>query len=85
MGICSSSGAFGHSLSFGKADIVTIISENVITADLFATGVCNKIKKKEDIEEIINELKCVKEIEGALIIMEDKIGAFGNFRIAGRN
>lgn len=85
MGICSSSGAFGHSLSFGKADIVTIISENVITADLFATAVCNKIKKKEDIEEIINELKCVKEIEGALIILEDKLGAFGNFRIAGRN
>jgi ApbE superfamily uncharacterized protein (UPF0280 family) len=52
MGICSSSGAFGHSLSFGKADIVTIISENVITADLFATGVCNKLRKKKILKRL---------------------------------
>lgn len=84
-GISSSSGSFGHSLSFGKADIVTIISENVILSDLMATSICNKVKKKEDINNVIIELKKREEITGALIIMEDKLGAYGNFEIKGRS
>lgn len=84
-GICSSSGSFGHSLSFGRADLVTVIAEDVILADLFATAICNKVKDKEDVEKIINELKNIKEISGAMIIMEDKLGIFGNLKIKVRN
>lgn len=85
LGICSSSASFGHSLSFGKADLVTIISKDVVLADLFATAVCNKVKSKEDIGKIINDLKNNKEILAAMIIMEDKLGVFGNITIRGRN
>ncbi len=84
-GICSSSGSFGHSLSFGKADLVTVISENVVLADLLATDICNKIKSKDDIDRVIDDLKDNEKISGAIIILEDKLGAFGNIEIKGRN
>lgn len=85
LGVCSSSGSFGHSLSFGKADLVTIIAEDVILADLMATSICNKIQSKDNIDKIINDLQNIKEISGALIIMEDKLGLFGKLKIKERN
>lgn len=83
-GICSSSGSFGHSLSFGKADLVTVVSENVILADLLATSFCNKIKKAEDIDFEINNLKKYEEVNSGLFILYDKLGAFGNLKIKRR-
>lgn len=80
-GLASSSGSFGHSISFGKADLVTIISPNVILADFYATSFCNLIQKKEDLEVVIEEIKKIEEISGALLIMDDKLAAFGNLEI----
>ncbi|MCK7460695.1 MAG: UPF0280 family protein [Sphingobacterium sp.] len=37
LGICTSSGTVGPSISFGKADLVTVISEDVALADACAT------------------------------------------------
>ena len=39
IGICTSSGKLGHSLSFGKADAVTILSKDAFLADAVATSV----------------------------------------------
>lgn len=80
-GIASSSGSFGHSLSLGKADLVTIISPHVLLADFFATSFCNMVKKKEDLPVIIDLIKKEKQISGALIIMEDQLAAYGNLEI----
>jgi ApbE superfamily uncharacterized protein (UPF0280 family) len=83
-GICSSSGTFGHSLSFGKADLVTVVSENVILADLLATSFCNKIKREEDVEPSLRDLKMYNEVSSGLLILNDKLGAFGNIKIKRR-
>ena len=83
-GICSSSGTFGHSLSFGKADLVTVVSENVILADLLATSFCNKIKSEEDVEPSLKDLKTFSEVSSGLLILNDKLGAFGNIKIKRR-
>lgn len=81
IGICSSSGTTGHSLSFGKADLVTILSSSTALADAFATSVCNRIKSKSDVEGAIAFCQSIPEIKGVLIIIDDYLGAWGDIKI----
>lgn len=79
IGVCTSSGKMGHSLSFGRADSVTVISEDPVLADAVATSICNSVKREdpEEIEEAINRFLTIKEIEGAIVIMGELIGLGG--------
>ncbi|WKY48488.1 UPF0280 family protein [Eubacteriaceae bacterium ES3] len=81
LGICTSSGTMGHSLSFGKADSVTVISENPALADAAATALGNRIEKMEDIEKGLEWAKNIPGVLGALIIIEDKMGAWGRIEL----
>ena len=44
LGICTSSGTVGPSLSYGKADAVVVICEDVLLADALATALGNRVK-----------------------------------------
>jgi uncharacterized protein len=80
-GIASSSGTLGHSISLGKADLAAVVCRSAILADSAATAVGNMINTKEDIEKTINHFKNFKEIEGLVLIKDDKIGLFGNIEL----
>lgn len=84
MGICTSSGTVGHSLSFGKADAVTVIASSAAVADAFATSIGNKIKKTEDVDVVIARYKPFlgSAIKGIAIMIDNKIGAIGNIKFA---
>ncbi len=43
-GVCTSSGKVGHSLSFGKADAITVVHKNTAIADALATAFGNMLK-----------------------------------------
>ena len=81
LGICTSAGTVGPSLSYGKADAVVVIAENALIADAFATAFGNKVKSPEDVEKIINQAEKYREILSLLIICEDKIGVRGDYEI----
>lgn len=81
LGVCTSSGKIGHSLSFGKADAVVIISRDVALADAASTAIGNIVKRAEDIQRAINTAKNISGILGVLIIIEDKLGAWGNIEL----
>jgi uncharacterized protein len=81
-GIASSSGTLGHSLSLGKADLAAVICRSAILADSAATAICNMVNTKNDVEKVINHFKCFKEIEGLVLIKDDKIGLYGNLELA---
>jgi ApbE superfamily uncharacterized protein (UPF0280 family) len=81
LGICTSSGTVGHSLSFGKADAVVIVSKDAFLADAAATAVCNIINSSSDIPEAIEFASSIKGVEGAVAIIGDKIGAWGSIRL----
>jgi ApbE superfamily uncharacterized protein (UPF0280 family) len=49
MGICTSSGTVGHSLSFGKADAAIVLSKSATLADAAATAIGNIIIQPVDI------------------------------------
>ncbi len=81
LGICTSAGTVGPSLSYGKADAVVVIAENVLVADAFATAFGNKVKSPNDVEKVINLTEKYPEILSLLIICEDKIGIRGDYEI----
>lgn len=81
IGICTSSGNVGPSMSFGKADAVVVICEDAVLADAFATGFGNKVKTPNDVEKVINQSEKFPEILSMLIVCEDKVGIRGDFEI----
>lgn len=80
-GICTSSGTVGHSLSFGKADAVVVISKDTCLADATATSIGNVIQTSQDIEKGLAFGKKIEGIDGILIIVGDKMGAWGQIEL----
>jgi uncharacterized protein len=81
LGICTSAGTVGPSMSFGKADAVVVVAKDVLIADAFATAFGNKVKSPDDVEKVLNQAEKYPEILSLLIICEDKIGIRGEFEI----
>ncbi|MFH0768396.1 MAG: UPF0280 family protein [Chloroflexota bacterium] len=81
LGICTSSGTIGHSLSFGKADAVVVISPSATLADAAATAIGNVIKQASDIPSGIELAKSIEGLKGLLIIKDDQLGLWGDARI----
>ncbi len=84
LGICTSSGTVGHSLSFGKADAVVIYSDSAILADAVATATCNLVKNDSDIEKGIGFARSIDGVRGIAIIFGDKLGIWGGIKLAPR-
>ena len=76
-GICTSSGKVGPSLSFGKADAVTIWAPSTALADTAATALANRVVASEDIEPALELAKTIHGLKGALVVFEDRIGVWG--------
>lgn len=81
LGICTSAGTVGPSLSFGNADAVVVICEDILLADAFATAFGNKVKSPNDVEKVINQSEKYPEIRSMLIVCEDKVGIKGDFEM----
>ncbi|MDY6861542.1 MAG: UPF0280 family protein [Thermodesulfobacteriota bacterium] len=81
LGICTSSGTIGHSLSFGKSDAVCVLSSSTPLADALATSVANRIKGKNDIYSAIEFGKKIEGVLGIVIIFEKAIGSWGDVEL----
>jgi ApbE superfamily uncharacterized protein (UPF0280 family) len=79
MGVCTSSGKLGHSKSFGRCDAVTVLSKDTLVADAAATALGNLLKSKGDIREVLQYSKTFKDIVGVVAIVDDQMGAWGEF------
>ena len=76
-GVCTSSGTVGHSLSFGKADAVTIVGASAVDADAAATAIANRVQTRDDIDRAIEEAQKFKEIKGIIAAKDDRLGLWG--------
>ena len=81
LGICSSSGKIGHSISFGEADSVTVISKSSSIADGLATRIANEVIGETSEDKLSNALECCEDyrefFDGVLIISQDHVGTVG--------
>jgi hypothetical protein len=81
IGVASSSGTIGHSLSFGKADVGCVLSPSAALADAAATALCNRIQGPKDLSGIDEWAKGIRGILGALVILGDKMATWGKIEL----
>jgi ApbE superfamily uncharacterized protein (UPF0280 family) len=81
LGICTSSGTVGHSLSFGIADAVCIKSKSTALSDAAATSVGNLIRKKSDVKKGLERAMSIPGVLGVLIITGDTLAVQGNMEL----
>jgi len=77
IGICTSSGTVGHSLSFGLADSVVILAKDAALADAVATATCNRVKSADDLESSLEFAKSIKGITAVVIILKNNLISWG--------
>lgn len=81
LGICSSSGKIGHSISFGEADSVTVISGSSSIGDGLATRIANEVNGETSEDKVSNGLECSENykefFEGILIVSQNHVGTIG--------
>ena len=82
IGVCTSSGTVGHSLSYGKADAVIALSKSATLADAAATAIGNLIVEPSDIPRGIDFAKNVDGLLGIIIIKDDSMGLWGQVKIS---
>ena len=76
--VCTSSATVGHSLSFGKADAVCVVSSSCAVADAAATAICNRVGSENEIQQAINAGKLIDGVSAIVVIVKDKVGLWGN-------
>lgn len=81
LGLCTSAGTVGHSLSFGKADAVVILAPDTALADAWATAIGNVVKTTDDIEPALERAAAAKGLIGAVIVVGDALGAWGEVQL----
>jgi uncharacterized protein len=81
LGVCTSSGTVGPSLSLGTADAATIVASSGSIADAAATAVGNLVKKAADIKKAIERGKNIPGVSGILIIKDEHMGVWGTVNL----
>jgi len=81
LGICTSSGTVGHSLSHGKADAVVVLSQSAILADAAATAIGNIVTDSDTITSGIEFARSITELTGVIIIKDTNIGIWGEVKL----
>ena len=85
LGVCTSSGTVGHSLSFGKSDAVVVLSASTALADAAATAIGNIVKEETDIEKALGFARSVTGLVGVAVIINDKMGVWGKVNLMRRD
>jgi uncharacterized protein len=85
IGVCTSSGTVGHSLSAGSADAVCVISPSCALADAAATAIGNRIHSSRDITMAIDFGKSIAGIIGIVVVVDREMGAWGRVELVPLN
>lgn len=85
VGICTSSGTVGHSLSLGDADSVTVIASSTPLADAAATRLGNEVGRrcggKAGLKHALDKAGEIEGIRGMVVICGGLMGAWGDVEL----
>lgn len=81
MGICTSSGTVGHSISFGRSDSVTVFASEASIADALATSIgnsANGITEHDAVQNCLERADDFKEhFRGVMVVVGENAGTIG--------
>lgn len=85
LGICTSSGTVGPSISLGRADAVVIKGKTAALADAVATGAANLVQTDQELQKAIEYARNIKGVTGVLAIKGDYMAAWGEIELMALN
>jgi len=77
LGVCTSSGTVGPSLSYGRADAATALAADPALADAVATALGNRVQGPDDLQAAVEWALTVPGVRGAVAILGDCLAAAG--------
>jgi len=83
LAVCASSGRIGHSLSFGSADLVTVLARSGALADAAATALANMVTCKDDLAPMLEAAKRLRRhgLQGVFAQWGDAMAAWGDLEL----
>jgi hypothetical protein len=81
LGICTSSGTVGHSLSLGRADSVTVMARATPLADAAATRLGNEVGRGGDLGPALQLAAKIPGLTGVVIVIGEELGAWGQVEL----
>lgn len=81
IGICTSSGRIGHSLSFGDAAAATVVARSCALADAAATAVGNRVRGRDGVRAGLAAARDIPGVLGAVVLRDGQLGAWGDVEI----
>ncbi len=81
LGVCTSSGTVGPSLSFGRTDAVVVLSKSTALADAAATAIGNLVREEADISRGLELAQRIPGLQGTVIIKGGEMGLWGKVRV----
>lgn len=81
IGVCTSSGRVGPSLSFGCADAVVVLADSTAEADAAATALANGIQTPDDVDETVRKAEESGRLRGVIACAGDRLGVWGDLEL----
>lgn len=81
IGLCTSSGTVGHSLSFGVSDAVVVLADDAAFADAAATAVGNRITSPDAVAAVLEDERRRARLRGLLVTVGKRMGAWGEMEV----
>jgi ApbE superfamily uncharacterized protein (UPF0280 family) len=81
LGVCTSSATVGPSYSAGAADCALVMATTASLADAAASGLGNRAKSPEHVEEALAWTLGIEGVLGALVIIGENLGALGDLHL----
>jgi ApbE superfamily uncharacterized protein (UPF0280 family) len=81
LGVCTSSGTVGHSLSYGRADAAIVLADSAALADAAATAIGNRVSRPGDIDDAVEFGQGIPGLKGFVIIIGGKVAAWGDIKL----
>lgn len=77
VGVCTSSGRLGHSVSLGEADVALAVADSAILADALATAVGNRVRDAESLRTCFDPFKGIPGMTGGLAMIDGEVAMHG--------
>jgi ApbE superfamily uncharacterized protein (UPF0280 family) len=77
IGVCTSSGTLGHSISFGNADVALAVADDAVLADALATAIGNGVEDKESLDTCFDRFKRIDGFRAGLAMIDGKVSMHG--------
>lgn len=81
LGVCTSSGRIGPSVSFGRAHTMTVLAADGALADAAATALGNRVREAADIDAALAAAREIPGVTGVVVVLGEHIGAWGDVRL----